>query len=121
MAHEFIIDARQFQQTSGVTVEDIAKRLMDYGFHAPTMSWPVPGTLMVEPTETEPKSEMDRFCDAMIRIREEIARDRRGQGGSRGQCAKGIAAHGGDDCEGCLVACVFARGGGVSRAVAAGF
>ena len=73
VAHEFVIDARQFQQTSGVTVEDIAKRLMDYGFHAPTMSWPVPGTLMVEPTESEPKSEMDRFCDSMIRIREEIA------------------------------------------------
>jgi glycine dehydrogenase len=72
VAHEFVIDARQFQQSSGVTVEDIAKRLMDYGFHAPTMSWPVPGTLMVEPTESEPKSEMDRFCDAMIHIREEI-------------------------------------------------
>jgi glycine dehydrogenase len=72
VAHEFVMDARQFQQTSGVTVEDIAKRLMDYGFHAPTMSWPVPGTLMVEPTESEPKGELDRFCDAMIRIREEI-------------------------------------------------
>ena len=72
VAHEFVMDARQFQQSCGVTVEDIAKRLMDYGFHAPTMSWPVPGTLMVEPTESEPKPELDRFCDAMIRIREEI-------------------------------------------------
>jgi glycine dehydrogenase len=72
VAHEFVMDARQFQQTAGVTVEDVAKRLMDYGFHAPTMSWPVPGTLMVEPTESEPKAELDRFCDAMIRIREEI-------------------------------------------------
>jgi glycine dehydrogenase len=72
VAHEFVMDARQFQQSSGVTVEDIAKRLIDYGFHAPTMSWPVPGTLMVEPTESEPKAELDRFCDAMIHIREEI-------------------------------------------------
>jgi glycine dehydrogenase len=72
VAHEFVMDCRQFQQTSGVTVEDIAKRLMDYGFHAPTMSWPVSGTLMVEPTESEPKGELDRFCDALIAIREEI-------------------------------------------------
>ena len=72
VAHEFVLDARQFQQSAGVTVEDIAKRLMDYGFHAPTMSWPVPGTLMVEPTESEPRGELDRFCDAMISIREEI-------------------------------------------------
>jgi glycine dehydrogenase len=72
VAHEFVLDARQFQQSANVTVEDIAKRLMDYGFHAPTMSWPVPGTLMVEPTESEPRAELDRFCDAMISIREEI-------------------------------------------------
>ena len=60
------------KQTSGVDVEDIAKRLMDYGFHAPTVSFPVAGTLMIEPTESEPKDELDRFCDAMISIREEI-------------------------------------------------
>ena len=72
VAHEFVLDCRQFEQSAGIKVEDIAKRLMDYGFHAPTMSWPVPGTLMVEPTESESKAELDRFCDAMIHIREEI-------------------------------------------------
>jgi glycine dehydrogenase len=72
VAHEFVMDVRQFEQTSGVKVDDIAKRLMDFGFHAPTMSWPVPGTLMIEPTESESKAELDRFCDAMIAIREEI-------------------------------------------------
>jgi glycine dehydrogenase len=71
-AHEFIIDCRQFEGTSGIKVEDIAKRLMDYGFHAPTMSWPEIGTLMIEPTESESKAELDRFCLAMISIREEI-------------------------------------------------
>ena len=72
-AHECILDCRPFEASSGVKVEDIAKRLMDFGFHAPTMSFPVPGTLMIEPTESEPKAELDRFIDAMIRIREEIA------------------------------------------------
>ncbi len=72
VAHEFVLDCRGFESSAGVKVEDIAKRLMDYGFHAPTMSWPVPGTLMVEPTESESKPELDRFCDAMIAIREEI-------------------------------------------------
>jgi len=71
-AHEFILDVRHFEETAGIKVDDIAKRLMDYGFHAPTMSFPVPGTLMIEPTESEPKAELDRFCDAMISIREEI-------------------------------------------------
>ena len=70
-AHEFILDVRPFQK-AGVGAEDIAKRLIDYGFHAPTMSWPVAGTLMIEPTESEPKAELDRFCDAMIAIRTEI-------------------------------------------------
>jgi glycine dehydrogenase len=73
VAHECIIDPRGVKATTGVEVEDIAKRLMDYGFHAPTVSFPVAGTLMIEPTESEPKSELDRFCDAMISIREEIA------------------------------------------------
>jgi glycine dehydrogenase len=72
VAHEFVMDVRQFEQSSGVKVDDIAKRLMDYGFHAPTMSWPVPGTLMIEPTESESQAELDRFCDAMIAIRQEI-------------------------------------------------
>jgi glycine dehydrogenase len=71
VAHEFILDTRPFKKV-GVEVDDIAKRLMDYGFHAPTMSFPEPGTLMVEPTESESKAELDRFCDAMIAIREEI-------------------------------------------------
>jgi glycine dehydrogenase len=71
VAHEFILDARGFKK-AGIEVEDIAKRLMDYGFHAPTMSFPVVGTLMVEPTESEPLVELDRFCDAMARIRAEI-------------------------------------------------
>ena len=72
VAHECILDCRGFGQGGGVLVEDIAKRLQDYGFHAPTMSWPVNGTLMVEPTESETKAELDRFAEAMIRIREEI-------------------------------------------------
>ncbi len=71
-AHEFILECRPFEKTTGIKVDDIAKRLMDYGFHAPTVSFPVPGTLMIEPTESESKAELDRFCDAMIAIREEI-------------------------------------------------
>lgn len=72
VAHECILDFRQAKAKAGVEVEDVAKRLMDYGFHAPTISWPVPGTLMVEPTETESKAELDRFCDALIAIHDEI-------------------------------------------------
>ncbi len=72
VAHECIIDTRPFEESAGVTVDDIAKRLIDNGFHPPTMSWPVAGTLMVEPTESETKAELDRFCDAMLSIREEI-------------------------------------------------
>jgi glycine dehydrogenase len=71
-AHEFIIDLRQLKASAEIEAEDIAKRLIDYGFHAPTMSWPVSGTLMIEPTESESKDELDRFCDAMIAIRNEI-------------------------------------------------
>jgi glycine cleavage system P protein (glycine dehydrogenase) len=73
VAHECIIDPRALKNSTGVTVDDIAKRLIDYGFHAPTMSFPVPGTLMIEPTESESRTELDRFCDAMIAIRQEIA------------------------------------------------
>ena len=72
VAHEFIIDLRGFKTSAGVTVDDVAKRLMDFGMHAPTMSWPVAGTMMIEPTESESQAELDRFCDAMISIREEI-------------------------------------------------
>ena len=72
VAHECILDTRPFEESAGITVDDIAKRLIDNGFHAPTMSWPVAGTLMVEPTESESKAELDRFCDAMLAIREEI-------------------------------------------------
>ena len=72
VAHEFILDFREFKKTANIDVEDIAKRLMDYGFHAPTMSWPVPGTLMIEPTESESKDELDRFCSALIEINNEI-------------------------------------------------
>lgn len=72
VAHECIIDLRPFKASAGVEVEDVAKRLMDYGFHAPTVSWPVAGTMMIEPTESESKAELDRFCDALIAIRKEI-------------------------------------------------
>jgi len=72
VAHECILDTRPLKQAAGVSVDDIAKRLIDYGFHAPTMSFPVAGTLMVEPTESEGKAELDRFCEAMISIRGEI-------------------------------------------------
>lgn len=78
-AHEMILDCRPFKQTAGVEAEDLAKRLMDYGFHAPTLSFPVAGTLMVEPTESESKAELDRFCDAMIGIRNEIREIEEGQ------------------------------------------
>ncbi|NWN82346.1 MAG: aminomethyl-transferring glycine dehydrogenase [Halomonas sp.] len=79
VAHECIIDIRPLKASSGISEEDIAKRLMDYGFHAPTMSFPVPGTLMIEPTESESRYEIDRFCDAMIGIRQEIARVEAGE------------------------------------------
>jgi glycine dehydrogenase len=83
VAHEFIIDCRPFDQggphDANIKIDDITKRLMDFGFHGPTMSWPVAGTLMIEPTESEPKDELDRFCDAMIKIREEIDAVRSGE------------------------------------------
>jgi glycine dehydrogenase len=72
VAHEFILDLRRFKRDAGIEVEDVAKRLMDYGFHAPTVSWPVAGTMMIEPTESEAKDELDRFCDALIAIGEEV-------------------------------------------------
>ncbi|OAY75384.1 Glycine dehydrogenase (decarboxylating), mitochondrial [Ananas comosus] len=89
VAHEFIIDLRGFKTTAGIEPEDVAKRLMDYGFHAPTMSWPVPGTLMVEPTESESKAELDRFCDALISIREEITQIEAGKADIHNNVLKG--------------------------------
>jgi len=88
VAHECIADARHLKKLAGVEVDDIAKRLMDYGFHAPTMSFPIPGTLMIEPTESEPKAELDRFCDAMIAIRAEIAEIERGAAPREGNVLK---------------------------------
>jgi glycine dehydrogenase len=79
VAHECILDLRPLKDSSGVSAEDVAKRLIDYGFHAPTLSFPVAGTLMVEPTESEPREELDRFCEAMIAIRDEIRRVESGQ------------------------------------------
>ena len=79
VAHECIIDVRALRDSAGISVEDIAKRLMDFGFHAPTMSWPVAGTLMIEPTESESKEELDRFCNALILIREEVRRIESGE------------------------------------------
>ena len=79
VAHECIIDIRPFKERCGVTEEDLAKRLIDYGFHSPTMSFPVPGTLMIEPTESESLAEINRFCDAMLAIREEIRAIEKGQ------------------------------------------
>ncbi len=79
VAHECILDLRPLKETSGIGAEDVAKRLIDYGFHAPTLSFPVPGTLMVEPTESEPLGELDRFCDAMLAIREEIRKVEAGE------------------------------------------
>ncbi len=79
VAHECILDLRALTKASGITVDDVAKRLIDYGFHAPTMSFPVAGTLMVEPTESETLEEIDRFCDAMINIRDEIAKIESGE------------------------------------------
>ena len=79
VAHECIIDIRKIKSETGITEEDIAKRLIDFGFHAPTMSWPVPGTIMIEPTESESLSEINRFCEAFIKIREEINKVKNGQ------------------------------------------
>jgi glycine dehydrogenase len=83
VAHECIIDLRDLKEATGIGVEDVAKRLVDYGFHAPTMSWPVPETLMIEPTESECQDEIDRFCDAMISIRQEIAEVEDGKADAR--------------------------------------
>ena len=79
VAHECIIDIRPIKAETGITEEDVAKRLIDFGFHAPTMSWPVLGTMMIEPTESESLSELDRFCDTLIKIKEEINKVKSGE------------------------------------------
>ncbi|KAI9848596.1 MAG: glycine decarboxylase subunit P [Sclerophora amabilis] len=91
-AHEFILDVRKFKDTAGIEAIDVAKRLQDYGFHAPTMSWPVANTLMIEPTESENKEELDRFCDALIEIRHEIAEIENGNQPKEGNVMK-MAPH----------------------------
>jgi glycine dehydrogenase len=91
-AHEFILDVRKFKDTAGIEAIDVAKRLQDYGFHAPTMSWPVANTLMIEPTESEGKEELDRFCDALIQIRKEIAEIEKGSQPKDGNVLK-MAPH----------------------------
>ena len=91
-AHEFILDVRKFKDTAGIEAIDVAKRLQDYGFHAPTMSWPVANTLMIEPTESESKNELDRFCDALISIRQEISEVENGQQPKDGNVLK-MAPH----------------------------
>ena len=88
VAHECIVDMRHLKKLAGVDVEDVAKRLMDYGFHAPTMSFPIPSTMMIEPTESEPKAELDRLCDAMIAIRGEIAEIEDGKAPREGNVLK---------------------------------
>ncbi|KAF7561254.1 hypothetical protein G7046_g2866 [Stylonectria norvegica] len=87
-AHEFILDVRPLKESAGIEVADIAKRLQDYGFHAPTMSWPISGTLMIEPTESESRAELDRFCDALIQIRREIAEIEAGRAPRQGNVLK---------------------------------
>lgn len=91
-AHEFILDVRPFRDSAGVEAIDIAKRLQDYGFHAPTMSWPVPNTLMIEPTESESKEELDRFVDALVSIRQEIRDVEEGRAPREGNVLK-MAPH----------------------------
>ena len=118
VAHECILDLRALKDDYGVNAEDVAKRLMDYGFHAPTLSFPVADTLMVEPTESEPKAELDRFCEAMIAIHGELQKVKRGEWDREGQPAAQRAAHR-RGAGGRVDASVLARSGGLSPAGAA--
>ena len=118
VAHECIIDLRPLKQASGITVEDVAKRLIDYGFHAPTMSWPVPETLMIEPTESESQRELDRFCDALIAIRGEIEAIEQGRADAKRQPVAQRAPHRGRAGRR-LAAPLFPRGRAVPGARAA--
>ena len=119
VAHEMIFDLRPLKQASGIDETDVAKRLMDYGFHAPTVSFPVAGTLMVEPTESEAKDELDRFCEAMIAIRARDSGRHRRQGRSAGQRPEERAAHRRRGYGRRLESSVLARAGGISAAVRA--
>ena len=94
VAHEFIVDLREFLKTAHITPDDVCKRLMDFGFHAPTMSFPVAGTLMIEPTESESKAELDRLCDALLAIREEIRAIEEGRSDPEDNPAQACPAHG---------------------------
>ena len=98
VAHECIVDLRDIKKATGVGVGDIAKRLMDYGFHAPTVSWPVNETMMIEPTESESKQELDRFCEALILIREEISEIEKGDADRADNVLKKRTSHGSTDC-----------------------
>ena len=115
VAHECILDTRVLKESAGISVEDVAKRLIDYGFHAPTMSWPVAGTLMVEPTESEPKRELDRFCEAMIAIAGRGSKGRQGRMAAGRQSAGQRAAHRSRGAGRRLEASLFAPGGRLSR------
>ena len=121
VAHEMIFDLRPFKHGAGPSIDeqDVAKRLMDYGFHAPTVSFPVAGTMMIEPTESESKDELDRFCDALIAIRGEIQAVVDGKADRAGQRAQERAAHRRGSHGRRLDASVLARAGGVSAAVSA--
>ena len=115
VAHECILDLRPITKATGVSVDDVAKRLIDYGFHAPTMSFPVAGTLMVEPTESEDLAELDRFCDAMIAIRAEIDQVAAGEWPAGDNPLAQRAAHGGGGHRGRVGARLPAVGGGATR------
>ena len=119
VAHEMIFDLRPLKHASGIDELDVAKRLMDYGFHAPTVSFPVAGTLMIEPTESEPKDELDRFCDAMIAIRAEIQAVIDGKADPKDNASEERSAHGGVGRLERLAARLLARAGGLPGAVAA--
>ena len=119
VAHEMIFDLRPLKQASGVDELDVAKRLMDYGFHAPTVSFPVAGTLMIEPTESESKAELDRFCDAMIAIRAEIQAVIDGKADPKDNVLKNAPHTAALGRRHRLAACVLARAGGVSGALVA--
>ncbi len=120
VAHECIVDMRHFKKIAGIEVEDVAKRLMDYGFHAPTMSFPVPGTLMIEPTESEPKAELDRFCDAHDRDpRRDRARSRTASAPRDGNVLKNAPHTAAVAAAERVDRALLAREGGVPGAVAA--
>jgi glycine dehydrogenase len=112
-AHEFIVDLRPFKRSAEIEAEDVAKRLMDYGFHAPTMSFPVPGTIMIEPTESEDKAELDRFCDALLNIRKEISQIENGTLDRKDNVLKNAPHTQQKVCSDNWPSCLFPGGGGI--------